>query len=86
MTVLAFDWTLHDIERFCTIDQPDKSILTVDPTFNFGDFNVTVTTYRHPFLINTSGKHFSDRTIVRTSAEEIRVFFCLFFGRLESKS
>lgn len=57
MAVLAFDWTLHDLERFCTIDQPDKSILTVDPTFNLGDFNVTVTTYRHPFLVNSSGKH-----------------------------
>ena len=54
MAVLAFDWTLHDVERFCTIDQLDKSILTVDPTFNLGDFNVTV---RHPFLVNSSGKH-----------------------------
>ena len=57
MAVLAFDWTLHDVERFCTIDQLDKSILTVGPTFNLGDFNVTVTTYRYPFLVNSSGKH-----------------------------
>lgn len=57
MTVLAFDWTLHDLERFCLIDQSPQSILTVDPTFNLGDFNVTVTTYKHLLLINSSGKH-----------------------------
>lgn len=57
MAVLAFDWTLNDLEKFCTVDNPLQSILTVDPTFNLGDFNVTVTTYRHPLLTNSSGKN-----------------------------
>ena len=55
LAVLTFDWSLADLERFCTYDPP--SILTVDPTFNLGDFFVTVTTYKHPMLINSSGKH-----------------------------
>ena len=49
MMMLAFDRTLEDIVRFCT---PDSrfSILGVDPTFNLGSFDVTVTTYRHLLL------------------------------------
>ena len=34
MTVLAFNWSLNDVERFCT----KHTTLTVDPTFNLGDF------------------------------------------------
>ena len=49
MTVLAFDWSLSDLERFCT-DPQHHVILSVDPTFNLGSFHVTVTTYRHPIL------------------------------------
>ena len=55
MTVLASDWTLNDLDRFCTTEQ--CTILCIDPTFNLGDFDVTVTTYRHPMLINSSGNH-----------------------------
>ena len=42
MTVLCFDWSLNDIEKFCTGDR--HTVLSVDPTFNLGDFDVTVTT------------------------------------------
>ena len=49
MTVLAFDWSLADLERFCTNPQ-HHVILSVDPTFNLGSFQVTVTTYQHPML------------------------------------
>ena len=35
-----------DPVRFCTIPD-DFTILTVDPTFNLGDFDVTPTSYRH---------------------------------------
>ena len=49
MTVLAFDWSLADLERFCTNPQ-HHVILSVDPTFNLGSFHVTVTTYQHPML------------------------------------
>ena len=55
MTVLASNWTLNDLDRFCTKEQ--CSILCIDPTFSLGDFDVTVTTYRHPMLLNASGKH-----------------------------
>ena len=37
MTVLAFTWSLDDLDRFST--RPDQNtILTSDPTFNLGDF------------------------------------------------
>ena len=50
MCLLASDRQLHDVARFCThIDQ--CSILGIDPTFNLGEFSVTVTTYRHLQLI-----------------------------------
>ena len=55
MTVLCFDWSLNDLERFCTGKQ--HTVLSVDPTFNLGDFDVTVTTYRHLMLTNMSRNH-----------------------------
>ena len=49
MTVLAFDWTVEDLERFCT--DPEEHVgLSVDPTFNLGSFDVPVTTYQYPML------------------------------------
>ena len=45
MAVLAFDWTLQDLERFC-VDPCNHTVFCVDPTFNLGSFHVTVTTYR----------------------------------------
>ena len=54
MAVLAFDWTLADLERFCTNPQ-QHVILGVDPTSNLGSFHVTVTTYQHPST-GTTGK------------------------------
>jgi hypothetical protein len=47
--VLASEYQLNDIVRFCT-NQEQFSVLGVDPTFNLGDFAVTVTTYRHLML------------------------------------
>ena len=49
MMMVALDFTLDDLVRFCTRPRI-FSILGVDPTFNLGDFNVTVTTYRHLLL------------------------------------
>ena len=48
-TVLAYNWSLADIERFCTRTQCTA--------LNLEDFNVTVTTYRHLLLTNAHGKH-----------------------------
>ena len=47
--VLASDYQLNDLECFCT-DEDEYAILGVDPTFNLGDFSLTVTTYRHLML------------------------------------
>lgn len=47
--VVGVDRQLDDIVRFCT-DEREFGILTVDPTFTLGDFDITVTTYRHLLL------------------------------------
>lgn len=44
MCVLCTDCQLSDIERFCT-DPARFCPLSVDPTFNLGDFSVTVTSF-----------------------------------------
>lgn len=53
MMLLAFDYMLDDLVRFCT--GPRHCIFGVDPTFNLGKFDVTVTTYQHLLLqLNSS--------------------------------
>lgn len=47
--VLSRDWQLDDLVRFCTAPR-NFSVLTVDPTFNLGDFDVTPTAYHHLLL------------------------------------
>ncbi len=47
--VLTYDWTLDDLVRFCT-GSTEFSVLAIDPTFSLGEFDVTVTTYRHLLL------------------------------------
>ena len=49
ISVLTFDWTLSDLERFCT-NLRNHTVLNFDPTFNLGSFHVTITTYQHPML------------------------------------
>ena len=51
---LSTNQQLIDIERFCS--KQCLSILGVDPTFNICDYNVTISTYRHPLLISTESK------------------------------
>lgn len=46
---LASDQQLHDVVRFCTVPF-EHCVLTVDPTFCLGDFDVTPATYRHLLL------------------------------------
>ena len=47
--VLVTDQQLNDLVKFCT--SPDEfTVITVDPTFNLGDFDVTPLMYRHLFL------------------------------------
>ena len=54
--ILATNQQLDDIERFCTSSYA-SSILTINPTFTLGDFDVTVVTYRHIFLETRRGSN-----------------------------
>ena len=47
--VVSTERQLQDLARFCT-NSFEFSPLTVDPTFNLGDFDVTIITYRHLML------------------------------------
>ena len=49
MCVLSFNWQLNDMERFLTNNQ-QFGVLTVDTTYNLGDFYVTAVTYPHLML------------------------------------
>ena len=52
--LLASDQQLKDVERFCC--NPESfSVFGVDPTFNFGDYNLTVSTHRHLLLKTDKG-------------------------------
>lgn len=55
--VLGFDWQLEEIEQFCTNPQ-DFTIFCADPTFNLGNFNLTVTTYRHLKVVTRRDDHY----------------------------
>ena len=55
--VVATTQQLEDIARFCTSPQ-ESCVLTVDPTFCLGDFDVTPTTYRNLLLkCKRTGQH-----------------------------
>ena len=47
--LLASDRQLNDLCRFCC-DPFETCVLTIDPTFSLGDFDVTPATYRHLLL------------------------------------
>ena len=49
MSVLCTNSQLFDIQRFCT-DACTSYPLSIDPTFDLGDFSVTVTSYRNLML------------------------------------
>lgn len=49
MAVCYADWQLNDLERFCT-NSAEFTILSVDTTFNLGDFFVTPISYKHLLL------------------------------------
>ena len=57
--VLCTDQQLNDVERFCTNKGSTvNGVFGIDPTFNLGDFYVTVTTYENLILVNRkSRKH-----------------------------
>ena len=53
--VLVDDTQITDMVRFCT-SSIEFGILTVDPTFSLGEFDVTPITYRH-LLLETKKNH-----------------------------
>lgn len=54
--IMASDFQLAELEAFCT--NPDyHCVLGIDPTFNLGRFNVTVTTYKQLQLVKSNGEH-----------------------------
>ena len=57
LAFLADERQLNHLERFCTnLSKP--GILSIDTTYNCGEFYVTPTTYRHQlFLSKRTGKH-----------------------------
>ena len=55
MCLLTNSRQLHDMARFCT-DPTQCCVLGVDPTFNLGEFSVTVITYKHLQLIDRQTK------------------------------
>ncbi|CAH3128963.1 unnamed protein product, partial [Pocillopora meandrina] len=48
--VLASDRQVQDVKRFCANTTENFSVLSIDTTFNIGDFYVTPTTYKHLLL------------------------------------
>ena len=62
MMLLAFDWMLDDLVRFCTVPG-NFSVLSVDPTFSLGSFDVTVTTYSH-LMLNLKDKKLKHSTMI----------------------
>ena len=55
MCVLSFNRQLDDMERFLT-NNHQFGILTVDTTYNLGDFYVTALTYPHLMLQDVATK------------------------------
>lgn len=51
MVFLALDRILDNLVRFCCLSSVQPSILTFDPTFSLGEFDVTVSTYKHPLIV-----------------------------------
>ena len=55
MAVLALNCQLNDMVRFLT--DPNHIIMGIDPTFNFGDFNVTPIAFRYLLLEHKKQGH-----------------------------
>lgn len=54
--IMASDFQLAELKAFCT--NPDHHcVLGIDPTFNLGPFNLTVTTYQQLQLVKSNGDH-----------------------------
>jgi len=53
MIVIALDRMLDNLVRFCVSSESSlqPTILTFDPTFSLGEFDVTVSTYKHPLVV-----------------------------------
>ena len=58
IAVLSSKIQLIDVVRFCAIPtRKDATVLSVDVTFNLGNYYVTVTSFENPMLRNKHGLH-----------------------------
>ena len=53
--VMGMDYQLADVEAFCT-SLNNHCVFGIDPTFDLGRFNLTVTTYKHLQLVKPNGE------------------------------
>ena len=82
MIVSASDWTLNDSERFCA--NSNSTVLCIHPTFSLGDFDVTVTTCKHPMLVISSGNHLVMMGPVMIHKQKLTIFFASLLVALKS--
>ena len=54
--ILSYDYQLAEVEAFCTYPGY-HCVFGIDPTFNLGQFNLTVTTYKQLQLVKSTGEH-----------------------------
>ena len=52
INTLNTESSFMDLERYSTVDRPNNSVLSVDPTFNLGEFYLTPVTYQNKGLDN----------------------------------
>ena len=83
--VLFTDQQIYDIDRFCAnTGSTNTSVLGVDPTFNLGEFYVTVTTYENLLLINRkTGKHVTSEDVTLLEKRKISIRSDTLSGRMK---
>ena len=86
--VVATELQLQDLARFCT-SSFEFSILTVDPTFCLGVFDVTLITFRHLFLqskrFKTPPVFVGPAYIHYKKSFSTYLFFCIHYDRTVPK-
>ena len=54
--LMTGDHQIAEVEAFCT-NLDYHCVLGIDPTFNLGNFNLTVTTYKQLQFVESNGEH-----------------------------
>ena len=77
--IVAHDRQINDLVRFCTY-QHEFGVLTVDPTFSLGDFDVTIISYHHLLLSCRSSFHWPCNGALQENIWNLPLF-CIVFNR-----